>query len=378
MYRKLPEVFLFCLLVLSACSAEKTPEDVLADSLEAVRDSIVDIEDRAKISADSMAEARPKIVYQRTVVTRTLLDSLRRACAKTKETWTQYRVLTLLNRKDLQFFRVGDTIVLPDIVTEDALAYSVFPYYYEGAKDLRKLIVISNTWQSYACYEYGKLVRFAAANTGEERKPTFPGRYAAVWKQRKRISSLDSTWILPFTINIHQYAGSAMHQFEMPGRPVSHSCVRQFLEDAEWVYRWVGVAKLDSNRNFIPFSGTPIIIHGLFDFSRKRGGPWLDIANNGQQINDLPNNPMDVEPALIPISQIPKAVRGALPNREQYVKAEEELRKRGWIREHITLRESIDYNKLRQDKRKNAALKRRADSVAKAAATPDRVVPTVN
>lgn len=31
--------------------------------------------------------------------------------------------------------------------------------------------------------------------------------------------------ILPFTVNFHQYAGNAFHQFEMPGRPVSHSAV---------------------------------------------------------------------------------------------------------------------------------------------------------
>lgn len=362
---RLHTLFALCFLILTACDHERTPDEEVADSIEAVHDSILHEEELARTAADSLVSAQPQIQYKRVVVTSELRDSLRKHCAKTKETWDSYRALTLLNRKDIQYFRVGDTIVLPNKVVEDLRMYSVFPFYYEGAKDLPKLIVISNKWQCYACYEYGKLVRFAAANTGEERKPTFPGRYAATWKQRKRLSSLDSTWVLPFTINIHQYAGSAMHQFDMPGRPVSHSCVRQFLSDAEWVYKWISVAKLDSNRRFIPYTGTPVIIHGLFDFTRKRGGPWLELANNKPQIDDLPAKPMEVEPALIPMSQIPKVVRGALPDYERYANAETELRKRGWIREGVHLRESIDYNKLRRDKRMAAEKKRRADSLAR-------------
>jgi hypothetical protein len=190
------------------------------------------------------------------------------------------------------------------------------------------------------------------------------------WKQRLRLSSLDSSWRLPFTVNIHQYAGSAMHQFDMPGRPVSHSCVRQFLSDAEWVFNWVKVGKLDSSHRPIPYTGTPVIIHGLFDFTRKKGGPWLELTNNQPQIADLPEDPMAVESALIPMSQIPKVVRGALPNRERYASAEEVLRQRGWISEGVKLRESIDYNQIRRDKRKAQRARQKADSAAKANATP--------
>lgn len=372
-------VFLcFWLPLLSACNHERTPAEVVADSIQASRDSLLVVEERAHAAADSLTKSLPSITYRRVVLNGHLLDSLRHSCAKTKSTWLGYRAVTLLNRKDIQYFRVGDTVVLPDTVVEDLRSYSVFPVYYAGAREIPKIVVISNKWQSYACYEYGMLVRFAAANTGEERKPTFPGRYAATWKQRKRISSLDSTWILPFTINIHQYAGSAMHQFDMPGRPVSHSCVRQFLSDAEWVYKWIQVARIDSSRQFIPFTGTPVIIHGLFDFSRRRGGPWLELTSNKPQITDLPPKPMDVEPALIPISQIPKVVRGALPNRSRYVQAEAELRKRGWIRESVNLRESIDYNKLRQAKRKAAAAKAKADSASRAANPVHHSVPSTN
>lgn len=343
---------LVCLLI--ACTSEEVAENVeqrQADSVKVVE------EQRRQLRADSLLKRFPRITYHRLIVENTsVLDSIRRTFAKQSSTMRNYRALTTLNRKDLYFIRLGDTLIVPDTIMDDLRAYSVFPQYYRAADTIPKLVLISNKWQSYACYEFGELVRFAAANTGEERKPTFPGRYAVNWKQRLRLSSLDSTWRLPFTVNFHQYAGSAFHQFEMPGRPVSHSCVRQFMDDAEWLFKWVRTAKIDTvQHRFIPFTGTPIIITDVFDFTRKRGGPWLELTSNAETPADLPADPMAVEEALIPISQIPKEARGALPDRKRYVEAESLLRERGHIREGISLKESINFNKLRQEKRRRQA-----------------------
>ena len=57
---------------------------------------------------------------------------------------------------------------------------------------------------------------------------------------------------------------------------------------------------------------------------------------------------MAVEEALIPISQIPKNIRGGLPNRKRYLAAEDSLRARGMIRDGVHLSPSIDYNALRK------------------------------
>ena len=262
------------------------------------------------------------------------------------------KALRTLNRKELRFWRVGQTVIVPDSVINDMRAYSIFPDEYVGAKHLPQIIVIDNEYQAYACYEYGKLVRFAACNTGKERTPTFPGRYSLVWRQLLRLSSLDSNWKMPFTVNFHQYAGSAMHEFEMPGRPVSHSCVRQFSDDAEWIYRWGKLADYDSNRRAIPFSGTPLIVLNIFDFTRPTGGPWLELKSNKSYYVKLPENPMEVEEALIPWVQIPVSSRGALPNRHRYITAEDTLRARGIIREGISLIETVDFNQLRREERK--------------------------
>lgn len=71
---------------------------------------------------------------------------------------------------------------------------------------------------------------------------------------------------------------------------------------------------------------------------------------------------MKVEEALIPISQIPKEARGALPNRQRYLYAEDSLRASGHIREGVTITQSVNFNKL---KRERAAAKRKKDSLNK-------------
>lgn len=360
-------------LTMASCSFKSAEEEALEEQKVAeeqrIADSVTAANARKARLKDSLSKLFPPIRYSRLHVRNSaVLDSVRRVFGKRDSTWDNYRVLTLLNRKDIQFVRVGDSLVVPDTIIGDLRAYSMFPMYYEAADTINKIVLISNAWQCYAAYEKGVLVRFAAVNSGEERKPTLPGRYAVNWKQRKRLSSLDSTWVLPFTVNFHQYAGSAFHQFEMPGRPVSHSCVRQFMTDAEWLFKWVKQARLDTvRRRPIPFTGTPVIILDIFDFTRRRGGPWLELTGNDDVTISLPPNPMTVEEALIPISQIPKMVRGALPDHTRYAKAEEVLRDRGIIREGVQLRESIDFNKLRREKKKRqeAEQKRKADSASR-------------
>lgn len=325
-----------------------------------VQDSLHKIDSVRKFKIDSTRAAKikegnerfPVIHYTLHVLDKELLDSVRRVYRKDSATMDGYRAFTTVNRKDIQFYRIKDTVVIPDTICKDLRAYSVFPQYYPAGDTLGKIIFISPKYQCYACYDSGKLVRFAACNSGEERKPSFPGRYGVNWKSRLRHSSLDSSWVLPFTVNFHLQAGSAFHQFEMPGRPVSHSCVRQFLADAEWLFKWVRGARIDKEKHqFIPFSGTPVIILDIFDFSRRFGGPWRELKTNKDISIPLPDKPMEVEEALIPMSQIPLDSRGSLTNRKRYITAEDTLRARGIIREGVDLRETINYNKLRKNKK---------------------------
>jgi lipoprotein-anchoring transpeptidase ErfK/SrfK len=328
------------------------------------------VSDSARAAALAKAATFPEVHYSRLALTdRATLDSVRTKYGR-KESHAAWRALTTLNRKEMGYIRVGDTIVVPDTVVDDLRAYSVFPQQYPGAASLPKLIMVTNALQAYACYEYGVLVRFAAANTGTESKATFPGRYALNWKERLRISSLNENWKLPFTWNFHKYAGNAFHQFDMPGRPVSHSCIRQFMEDAEWLFNWGEGGKPDGNGDLIPYSGTPVIIVDMFDFNRRKGGPWLELASNRDGILQLPADPMAVEEALIPISQVPANVRGGLPNRDRYQYAEDTLRARGVIRAEAHLSPSIDYNKRRAAKQARAQKAARRQSQPAPAPAP--------
>jgi len=279
---------------------------------------------------------------------RSTLDSIFSSVSDSIDKSVAQKIIMTLNRKELRFIRNGEKIVVPEIFTNNILDYSIFPHNYPPAKNIKKIILVSIDKQAYGCYENGKLVRFAAVSSGKERTPSFPGKYALVWKERLRRSSLDSTWVMPFTFNFHVAAGSAFHQFEMPGRPVSHSCLRQFLDDAQWLFSWGESAKKDTSGKLIPFSGTPVILLGHFDYSRPRGGPWLDFTSNKDGVVQLPDNPLEVEEALIPIIQIPKEARSSLPNKERYLYAEDTLRARGIIRNHVKLTPSINFNQLRR------------------------------
>ena len=214
------------------------------------------------------------------------------------------KALRTLNRREIRFFRVGQTIIVPDSAIADMRAYSIFPDEYKAAKDLDHIIMIDVQYQCYGCYEYGKLVRFAATNTGYEGSQTEPGKYYFNWKKKEHKSTYDSTWIMPYTFNMHKF-GTAMHQYAMPGRPVSKSCLRQFEDDAAWIFYWGRMNKRDADGNVIINSGTPVIVLNRFDFSITTGGPWLNLTSNKCYYTKLPDNPMDVPDAIITRKQPP-------------------------------------------------------------------------
>lgn len=277
---------------------------------------------------------------------------------KEAEPLPKAQVIMALNRKERKFFRVGDSVVVPEKNTGKTIDYSIFPRVYWEAINIPKIIILSNALQAYACYEKGKLVRFAPVNSGKERTQTYPGKYHLNWRQKLRKSSLNEEWELPYTFNFHKHAGNAFHQFEMPGRPVSHSCVRQMMHDAKWLFKWGRGSKYDSTRKEILNTGTPVLIIDHFDFSRKRFGPWVDLKSNKDGILKLPKNPLSFEEPYIPLSQIPDESKGIMSRNPHIKYGEDTLRARGIIREGIEIAKSINFNKERKKKQKKEALKK--------------------
>lgn len=335
--------FVICLSVLNSCF----PDSKQAPDREFVVDSIA-----TKAPTMSDCDTLPTINFKRHwIVDSSDLASIRSTYNFDDGYSAAHKTIVTLNRKEFRFFRIGDTIIIPERISEKITDYSIFPPCYPAAKDIPKIIFVSNKYQAYACYENGKLVRFAAANTGKERSQTYPGRYSINWKKQLHHSSLDSNWVMPFTMNFHMEAGNAFHQFTMPGRPVSHSCIRQFRSDAQWLYDWAVRARWDTS-GIKTREGTTVIILDAFDFSRKKFGPWLDLASNKSTTIALPDDPMNYEEALIPISQIPHGARGQLKNIERYINAEQTLRERGVIRPQVVLVETKNFNVLRRKREK--------------------------
>lgn len=255
-----------------------------------------------------------------------------------KKNYTKYRVLTTLNRKELRYFKIKEPIIVPDTFLTDLRAYSVFPMFYNGASNLPKIVIVSNLYQAYGCYEYGKLVRFSAVNTGKRSSPTYPGKYYVQWKERLRRSSFNENWIMPYTVNFHRLAGLAFHQFSMPGYPASHMCIRQFYEDAQWLFNWCEIPKKDSSGKLNPKSGTPVIVLDFYNFGigKKK---WLELASNKDTLDYLPSNPIEVEEALIPIIHIPQELYPLLSRKERkrYETAYDTLVSRGVIPPNLKL-----------------------------------------
>ncbi len=215
-------------------------------------------------------------------------------------------LVQLLNRNNppLQNLSKGDTLVLPLDFDLDFRAHSPFPRYYEGAKDLDKLMIIEKTQQVFGVYEYGKLSRWGVVSTGDPtakkangkdgRTPT--GRYNFNWKQESRISSLSppgQRWWMHWVFNFHKSRGIHVHQYPLPvGGAISHGCVRMSPADAKYIYQWADGWKRNGTR--VVKQGSMIIVIG----DETKPPKPFDTTGETPVVNmvTLPDSPWDVAP----------------------------------------------------------------------------------
>jgi hypothetical protein len=175
-----------------------------------------------------------------------------------------------VNRVDLQHVRDCDTLAVPDS-SLDSLALSPFPVRLASVGSVPKLLFVSLRVQAFAAYDSGQLVRWGPVSTGKKATPTPPGLYHANWKAKKRYSTVDDSWLLKWCVNIEVREGVSLHEYELPGRPASHSCVRLAADDAEWVYNWVDQWQL-GDKHKILVNGTPVLVFG--DYAWGAHAPW--------------------------------------------------------------------------------------------------------
>lgn len=180
-------------------------------------------------------------------------------------------LLEKLNRADLKHLQRLNQLIVPSSWRAE-LDYSPFPSKYPAASATPKLLVVDQPSQAFAAYEYGQQVHWGPISSGRQAKPTPSGLYHLNWRARSRTSTLSGEWRLNWYFNFHNRRGLAFHEFDLPGVPQSHACVRLLSRDAQWVYNWGVSWTLDKNGQ-LQTPGTPVVILGQYAFGSP--APWL-------------------------------------------------------------------------------------------------------
>ncbi len=190
-----------------------------------------------------------------------------------------------LNRINSEFLKPGSSLVLSYDI-KDFMSLSPFPKDLKISKEIPKLLLISQRVQAFAVYENGELVRWGPVSTGKKLTPTESYLYFTNWKAKEAISTFDDEWIMKWNFNLDNIEGTGMHQYEMPGEPASHSCVRLFEDDAKWLYNWADQWILSKNEQTVLASGTPVIIFGHYEYDKI--APWKNLLTDQQSLDITP------------------------------------------------------------------------------------------
>jgi lipoprotein-anchoring transpeptidase ErfK/SrfK len=238
------------------------------------------LEPKANFDLDLIVDPEPAtpmpVAYRSVVVKgeegRRVLSQLRSEIGEEK-----MAVLLKLNRLDAQHLREGVTIVIPEQVDELS-AFSPFPQRVETVREIPKLIFVSLRVQAFGAYEFGNLVRWGPVSSGKKATPTPAGLYHTNWKSKATRSSINEEWMLPWYFNLDNKRGISFHQYDLPGYPASHGCLRLLADDAAWIYGWADQWTLSADRRRVEAYGTPVIVFGKYDYGKQ--APWKHLVTD--------------------------------------------------------------------------------------------------
>jgi hypothetical protein len=194
----------------------------------------------------------------------------------------QLMVLERLNRRDIEHMTRTDPPVSGLVVpltwpaSEDTVALSPLPDAFAWAEPYPKALVVHQPWQAFAAYESGRLVRWGPVSTGRRETRTPSGRFNLTWRSKGRHSTDNAAWFLPWYFNFHNERGVSFHQFDLPGYPASHACVRLLERDAKWLYEWGEEWTIDETGRRIITPGTPVLIVGEYEYGSPP--PWVNLS----------------------------------------------------------------------------------------------------
>jgi hypothetical protein len=225
----------------------------------------------------------------------------RRAALDSAELLTVLKI----NRIDASHAR-GRQLMVPDSIGAE-LAYSPLPDTIPALVGIPKFVLVSRRVQAFGAYEYGTLVRWGPTSTGKEATPTDSGLFFTNWKSKRAISTDDPSWILNWYVNFIAMKGVAFHEYDLPGRPASHGCVRLLQVDAFWMFRWTD-EWVPGRGSLVKDYGTPVLVMGDFDYHAP--SPWAGLAERPDADRlSLQEVEAELQPNLGIIAERSRAIR---------------------------------------------------------------------
>ncbi|HLP65140.1 L,D-transpeptidase [Flavobacterium sp.] len=189
----------------------------------------------------------------------------------------QQDIVLAINRTDELHLNLMDSIVVPTDLSGDLVFYLPFPHEAPFLNDVDKVIYFSYPTQTFAAYEKGILVRTGPTNMGRKKDLTPTGLFFTNWKAETTNSTFNDEWELKWNFNIENKLGVGFHQYDLPGYPASHSCLRLREKDAQYLYNWADEWILENDQK-VMYKGTPVVVFGAYNFDAPK--PWLQLVGN--------------------------------------------------------------------------------------------------
>jgi len=195
---------------------------------------------------------------------------------------TKLDIVYAVNRTDKANFAKMDSVVIPADFSGDLPNYLPFPLHVGALEEVSKVIIFSYPTQTFAAYENGELVYTGPTNMGRKKDQTPTGLFFTNWKAEKTTSTFNDEWDLKWNFNIENKLGVGFHEYELPGYPASHSCLRLLQKDAKYLYKWADEWILKDKEN-VKVKGTPVIVFGSYDFDGTK--PWYQLATDPKALD---------------------------------------------------------------------------------------------
>lgn len=191
-------------------------------------------------------------------------------------------IVLAVNRLDEANLKKSDSILVPTDSAGDIAYYMPFPFDVSALDNVKKIILFSYATQSFATYEYGVLTHVGPTSMGKEKDKTPTGLFFTNWKAEETTSTFNDEWELKWNFNIENKLGVGFHEYELPGYPASHSCLRLLEKDAKMLYKFADEWVLENDQQ-VKLKGTPVFVFGSYDFDAPK--PWLTLRDNPKVLN---------------------------------------------------------------------------------------------